>query len=358
MSDPETFSRIARVQSIDADAGTFGMTLATEGEASDGHILSIEGGSLTERMPLLLSHWNDPTAVLGTISRTRKRLSENPPRLEATGTIELTGDGALADVRRDVMHMISRGHVGAVSIRWDADAKDSIPRIDLPKDHPFHVSRDKEPVESPKRHGRYFKRWRPVEGSVVALGADPLALIGRADETDGEVSAFWREMAQAAMQRPDPSEFDSKEEFMAACMSKASDEGHDEKEAAGMCNAMWEERKAPAAPSREALEAAFSAQIRELMTQHGIGHESLADILESQRPKAEPTLPEALSRISALEARLAAVELSRVPGEPAPPMGPKALVESIQKMLQQERESASQQFLAKLEKARGKVLDK
>src|SRR5262245_15452442 len=128
---PTQYSRIQRVQGIDLDAGTFGMTLATEGEASDGHILSIEGMSAPERMPLLIAHASDPLRALGSIVRTRKHLGEKPARLSAVGEIELTGDGAAAEMRRDVLHMIGQGHVGAVSIRWDADPKHAVARVDL-----------------------------------------------------------------------------------------------------------------------------------------------------------------------------------------------------------------------------------
>jgi hypothetical protein len=71
---------MARIGEIDLDTGTFTMTLASEGEASDGDILSIKGGQIPERMPMLTSHWNDPSAQLGSITNPRA----SPPRSAAT----------------------------------------------------------------------------------------------------------------------------------------------------------------------------------------------------------------------------------------------------------------------------------
>lgn len=190
--------RIVRAEGVDLGASTFQMTLATEGEASDGHILSIEGGRIPERMPLLVSHMNDPSSQAGSVIRPRKVLRETPRRLKATGHIETGGEDPAAGIRRDLLHMIDRGHVNAVSIRWDADPKDAIPRTALPADHPFYVDGAKEPAESPRRWGLFFRRWRAMEGSIVAVGADPGALIGRADETSGEARTFWRAMADEA----------------------------------------------------------------------------------------------------------------------------------------------------------------
>jgi hypothetical protein len=185
--------RTARIESVGED-GVFQMTLATEGEASDGHILSIKGGQIPERMPLLTSHWNDPMSALGSITDPQKALKDSPPRLRATGQIEMSGDNAA--VRRDLAHMIARGHVNAVSIRWDEVPGKTVRRVNLPSDHPYFV--DSETATGPERWGSFFEEWIGREGSIVALGADQGALIGRADETEGEVSAFWRALAQDA----------------------------------------------------------------------------------------------------------------------------------------------------------------
>ncbi len=192
----ETQTRVARIDGMDLETGAFSMTLATEGEASDGHILSIKGGQIPERMPMLLSHWNDPTAAVGSVVDPKKHTKDSPPRLTATGQIEMGGEGMPAEVRRDVALMIDKGHINAVSIRWDEIPGKSIRRINLPSNHKYFVDAAEE--KGPARWGMFFEEWRAMEGSIVALGADPGALIGRAKETTGEVAAFWRAMAGEA----------------------------------------------------------------------------------------------------------------------------------------------------------------
>ena len=187
----------ARVDGIDVDTGEFEMTLTTEGEASDGHILSIKGGTVPERMPMLLSHWNDPTATVGSVTNPQKHLKDAPPRITARGNIEMGGEGSPADVRRDVAHMIKEGHINAVSIRWDEIPGKSVRRVNLPSNHMYFV--DAETSDGPERYGMFFEEWRALEGSIVALGAAPGALIGRSMETEGEVSTFWRAMAKDAL---------------------------------------------------------------------------------------------------------------------------------------------------------------
>lgn len=308
MTDPTTFERLQRVQSVDVDAGTFGMTLATEGEASDGHILAIEGGTVPERMPLLISHWNDPTRSLGSILRARKHLSDSPRRLSAMGEVETDGDGSAAEIRRDVLHMIARGHISAVSIRWEPEAKHAIPRTDLPKEHPHHVDREKEPFNSPRRYGMYFKRWRALEGSVVAVGADPKALIGRAGETQGEVSDFWRALSEHTSE-PEPANLPE--------------------------------------PPEEALLAAFAAQVREFQAR-GIDADALIQEIEATKPPAVPDTVALLARIAALEEKIQSVE-GRVSGEPAPPTSMIDQFRSALVGIRQDREqaiaSAREQFL-------------
>jgi hypothetical protein len=136
--------RIARIEGIDLSTGSFPMTLASEGEASDGDILSIKGGQIPERMPMLTSHWNDPSAALGSITDPQKLLKDSPPRLRAVGHIEMTGEGVAAEIRRDLAHMIDKGHVNAVSIRWDDVPGKSIRRVNLPSDHQYFVDAETE----------------------------------------------------------------------------------------------------------------------------------------------------------------------------------------------------------------------
>ena len=196
--------RLTRLDTV-ADDGSFSMTLVTEGEASDGDILSISGGVIPARMPLLVSHWNDPSATAGSITGAVKELQSSPPALKAKGQIELGGEAAQADIRKDLAFMVKQGHVGAVSIRWDEveGGKSPVRRVNLPSDHPYYVDGEEE-KSFRKRWGLFWPEWRALEGSIVALGADPKALIGRALETEGEVRVFWREMADSVP--PDPVE--------------------------------------------------------------------------------------------------------------------------------------------------------
>lgn len=182
--------RFSRIETPGQD-GSFRMILASEGEASDGHILDIEGGEVPERMPLLLAHQNDPTAQAGSVVDLRKDLKASPRLMRARGLIEMGGEGALAEIRRDVANMM-QGHPMAVSIRWDeVEGHPPVPRVDLPSTHRHFVDAETE-TSWRKRNGLYYARWRAMEGSIVPLGADPKAIIGRSRSTAGPVSAFWR----------------------------------------------------------------------------------------------------------------------------------------------------------------------
>jgi len=311
-----SFARLLRVQGIDADAGTFGMTLATSGETSDGHILHIEGGEIPDTLPLVIAHSSSPREIVGSITRFRRHLSEYPARISGVATIELEGDGDAASIRRDLMHMIARGHVRSVSLRGEVEPKDAILRADLPSDHPAHINPMKESHPA-RRFGKYFKRWRALEGSIVAVGADPLALIGRANETTDPVASFWRAFAESAK-----------------------------------TEAVEVERE-PEPPSPEALLAAYGAQTRELIAR-GVAYEALLATLTENKPEV-PADPQALlARIDALERQLAAFE-GRVSGAPAAPMSPRSLVDSIRDGLAQDRKSVIEQFRAELDARRGKV---
>lgn len=324
MPDPMDFAdptaiheRTLRVQGVDPDAGTFGMTLATEGEGSDGHILSIEGGSLPSRMPLLVSHWNDPKETAGSVVRARKHLSETPPRISAVGEIELGGDGVPADIRRDLMFMIARGHVGAVSIRWDASDKDATRRIELPADHPYYVNPEKEPFSSRKRWGYFFRKWRALEGSIVALGADPLALIGRANETQEPVATFWRSFAADAQPAAEPPP-----------------------------------EPKPVEPA--ALVAAFAAQVREMIAR-GVVFDELAAALNENKPEAPLDTAALVERIQELETRIQLSENRRVFGEPSAPLSGSGLLSGLRELLAQDRSEGMAKFRALIEEQRGKV---
>ena len=186
--------------SIDMNTGEFAMTLATSGEASDGHVMSIAGGRVPSKIPLLISHENDPRSQIGSIHTARKTLDTSPEKLTAIGQIELGGEGGPAEIRRDLAYMISQGHVRGVSIRWEPLKWQA--RTQLPKEHPAFVE-ETEPNYA-KRYGLYFSQWRALEGSVVSVGADPAALIGRSFETDGAVSQFWRSLYESDVMASEP----------------------------------------------------------------------------------------------------------------------------------------------------------
>lgn len=187
------------VEAIDLETGSFPMILATQGEAADGSILNIRGAAEVDRIPLQLNHQNSPAQTLGSISQIRPGTKQGLPVLRAIGRIELEGEGAQAEIRRDIALMIAKGHLSAVSIR--AHGEKVTPRRDLPKDHPAAI-RDDEPNLA-KRFGLFFERFTPLEGSIVALGADREAIIGRSHETEGEIRDFWNEVARELPEHPE-----------------------------------------------------------------------------------------------------------------------------------------------------------
>lgn len=171
-------------------------TLATNGEASDGHILDIDGLEVPERMPFMWSHYpSESIPVLGSVVEPRKSARGKLSRLRAVHEINIDGDDPLAAIRRGVANLVESGDIGALSIRW-IPTKPPVPRRNLASDHPAAVKHDEEdPV---KRWGLYFPASRAQEGSLVPLGADPKALIGRAaDVSDGMAAAWMRHFARS-----------------------------------------------------------------------------------------------------------------------------------------------------------------
>lgn len=175
-------------EGINLETGEFPLVLASEAETSDGHILNIRGVNVPDKMPLQVSHMNSPLMTLGSITRAKPGTKKGVPVLRALGQIELGGEGPQADIRRDLAYMISEGHVSAVSIR--AEGTKVVPRTQLPKNHRAYVDPDEK--DFVKRFGLFFEESNALEGSIVALGADKNAIIGRSRETEGEVQEFWR----------------------------------------------------------------------------------------------------------------------------------------------------------------------
>jgi hypothetical protein len=169
---------------INLETGEFPLTLATQGESADGHILHIAGARFAERLPLQIDHANSALGTLGSIYSIRATLRGKLPVLRGVGRIELAGEGDQATIRRDLALMIARGHVRSVSVR--ARGEKVIPRAELPTGHFAYIRPEDRSV---KRFGMFFETSSIEEGSIVAFGADKRAIIGRSLEAP--VSEFW-----------------------------------------------------------------------------------------------------------------------------------------------------------------------
>jgi len=351
-----SFQRTIRVDGASADAGMFPMVLATEGEASDGHILSIAGGKIPKQMPLLSAHMNHPTETLGSVIQPRKETRTEPKALHALGVVELGGEGASADMRRDLYHMIEQGHIGAVSVRWDADPGDAIRRVNLPSDHPHFVDEEKEPSGSPRRYGMFFRKWRAMEGSVVPIGADPSALIGRADELEREGAsaervAFCRALAAEA-EVPEPVE-DAEPQPEEERAADAPPE-----EAAPVVEP--EEAEPIGDPVDPDFDEAAD-RLRDLLSQ-GISCDTViafARELKESEPSTEQQLAEAFERISVLQSALdGAREKGREEGEPPPPIHrTEEMFDYLEKRFEDANERALAMVQATINAQRGKPME-
>ena len=64
-------------KAIDTDTGEFDMVMASEGEATDGHIVSIAGLEFPSEFPLQLDHNRSTSANLGNVTNMRR--DAHPP---------------------------------------------------------------------------------------------------------------------------------------------------------------------------------------------------------------------------------------------------------------------------------------
>ncbi len=187
-------------QAVEASSGdgTFTAILASEGEASDGHILSIRGLETRPSMPMLFGHYSsEQIPLMGSIRKPTKTRSDGLSVLRVEGRINLNGDGVLAEVRRGINQLIVDGDLEGMSLR--ASTTKAEPRRNLSKDHPAFVNAEKLDRDDPKRWGYFISRSAAVEGSIVAIGADPKALIGRADAAGhAAVQTFFRSLSETA----------------------------------------------------------------------------------------------------------------------------------------------------------------
>jgi hypothetical protein len=177
-------------QAVDAATGEFRAVLATEGEASDGHILLMRGLDVPESMPLMFhpapEGMDGSLRTLGTLGSFKKRSG----KLHTVGRILVDdGEGDGLAFRRDVAAMVNAGGLPSMSIRWDT--KKSTRRINLAKDNPFFVDAGKTDRDDPRYWGHLIEKSVGREGSIVALPADTGAMIERAAESTSEASAAY-----------------------------------------------------------------------------------------------------------------------------------------------------------------------
>ena len=186
----ETYSRSSEITGpIDMESGEFSGTLFSNSACSDPHILDVAGIEMPERMLLCVSHSADPGSRLGSITSHEKRIpSGGSAELGDSSVfvkcrIDLGGDSAASDVRRDIARGISLGDLSALSGRWVGT--EQVERSSLSRSHAAHG-----------RTGLYFSSSVAIEGSVVGIGADKSALIGRSQDLDSpqHVRDFWRSM--------------------------------------------------------------------------------------------------------------------------------------------------------------------
>jgi len=193
-----TYERTASIERKSGDpAGLVRGLLATDGEASDGHILNIDGVELPSNPPLLFNHDDfSGDGNLGTWPElARVDLPKGRRGIRGAAQIELGGEGASREKRADVNHLVESGAIGAFSIRW-IEISEPVRRVNLPSDHPAYL--DPKKAEGRAAWGFYFDKSRLQEGSIVTLGSDQAALIGRMQESEGDVRTFWRSAINAA----------------------------------------------------------------------------------------------------------------------------------------------------------------
>ncbi len=202
--EPTEFERsdthaIDRADSGENTLGTFPAVLATNGEASDGHILHIKGNKTPSRMSLLFGHRSDAmTPSLGSVTKPRKGKTADGKHdaLRTTQVIQMEGDGQMADIRRNIALLVHEDDLNGMSVRWVPD--EVIRRIDLPRNHYAFIDADKADRDQESYWGYFHKASHNQEGSIVAIGADPGALIGRAQELKGSPSSvFFRALAHS-----------------------------------------------------------------------------------------------------------------------------------------------------------------
>jgi hypothetical protein len=340
-----------------AEAGLISGILATDGEASDGHILNMSGVKLPERAPLLFGH-DDYTGTGNLGSWTGfhkfgsgKKLGDQGIR--GTAHIETDGAGSQQEWRNDIAHMIDAGHIGAFSVRWE-EIDEPVARVNLPSDHPAFL--DAKKATGRQLWGLYFDKWRLLEGSVVTLGADPAALLGRLTASQGDVRAYWRKAINYALEERTEvaglvgvylpnGEIAFVERAVYDAMLESANERialaidlHEEATQHLLASVAGADE--PTAPDREAINALVQSVVREQLDTEEIRSEVEPEVGD------EPTEEEAPERND---------EAARLPAQPEHIATPKEIVRAIREGLEEAAKDVATEFRAEIRKARGQV---
>lgn len=304
---------------VNEETGEFRAVLFTDGEASDGHILNIEGGRIPDQMPLFVNHGADPRTQLGSLFFERK----TPHTVQVRGQLFMDGTGPEAEIRRDLMAKIAAGHVSRLSGRWDSAADKVKPRTALDPSHPAYVN---EKAKGAKRYGMYFEEWTAMEGSIVGLGADPQATMRWAEEAQSEaVAGFWRSVSETP--------------------ETVSNEREVEIE---------EQPKPLTVADLEPLLDTVAKAIR--------GVDERLEALE-KREQPEPTAEVSADDQSALNERIASLEAKlselegRETGAPSPPQSLREIFAGFQEKLAEDRQATIAALRSEVERRRGRIDD-
>lgn len=339
MMDRLRFFDIER-SSVNAETGEFRAVVFTDAEASDGHILSIEGAQTPERMPLFVNHAANPVTQLGSLFFERK----TEHQIHYRGQIMLDGDGEQASIRRDLLAKMAAGHVSRMSGRWDAEDSDAIRRTELPEDHPAYVSAKQATKSWRLRYGYWFRKWKALEGSIVGLGADPQATMRWAEDprTSECVRSFWRGVAEAQEFEAAPA---AEERILnddpPTDPATAPDPGSD-----ALDNAITaRDLKDFMGDLATLIHATVDARIAEARTAPATGD---ATDTTSEREAA------LLERLAALEGKLSTLE-GREQGAPSPPLTPERFVRILESGLDQKTAQVLKAVEAFIAQRRGKI---
>jgi hypothetical protein len=194
-----TFERVTNkaIERADGDAsGVVRGVIATEGEASDGHVLSVAGGVCEPGALMCFGH--DSWRQEGTVGAWQD-FAKTKKQIRGVGQIETGGVGANAEARQDLAYMVDRKIFRGLSVSWDP-IDEPQRRVNLSKDHPAFIDSAKE-TDWRKIHGFYFPTWRLREASIVPIGSDPRALMDRMRETSGAARTLWRDTLGAMLSR-------------------------------------------------------------------------------------------------------------------------------------------------------------